>query len=388
MNIIKRLIFYIIYLLVSIILKIPGIKKFQLVEINASRLSNLVMETEIFYKESTSNKIYLIFFYKISNEYFINIFLAKIKKNKKILVLPGYFFWELICKAYFFYSKKTLQHKVKNIRKKSSFFHDNKPFLSLPNNDIEKGYKLLNKYGIEKKDKWICVFNRDPSYLKNFNKKDWSYHDYRDFPIDDLKGAISYFIKKNYFVIRVGSVSEGSLSISNNKYFDYTNSGIKSAFMDCFLLSKCEMFFGGSSGICLIPASFRRPYFLINNCPLEGVFSIKRIYPTLFKRIKNLKDNKILSIREMVDRDLCNTFTLDGFKIKNVTNINNTEDEIKEFAIEALNILNNNVESKDKNLNHQKKELFKSEIVRDSAIRNLEYENPIGSSFLKKTFIK
>ena len=174
--------------------------------------------------------------------------------------------------------------------------------------------------------------------IRSLIKKDWSYHDYRDFPIDDLKGAINYFIKKNYFVIRVGSVSEGSLSISNNKYFDYTNSSIKSAFMDCFLLSKCEMFFGGSSGICLFTASFRKPYFLINNCPLEGIFSIKRIYPALFKRIKNLKDNKILSIREMVDRDLCNIFTSEGFKIKNVTNINNTEDEIKEFAIEALNI--------------------------------------------------
>ena len=56
--------------------------------------------------------------------------------------------------------------------------------------------------------------------------------------------------------------------------------------MDSFLLSKCEMFFGGSSGIGLLPASFRRPYFLINNCPLEGVFSIKRIYPTIIKRIK------------------------------------------------------------------------------------------------------
>ena len=44
--------------------------------------------------------------------------------------------------------------------------------------------------------------------------------------------------------------------------------------MDCFLLSKCEMFFGGSSGIGLLPASFRKPYFLINNCPLEGVFQL------------------------------------------------------------------------------------------------------------------
>ena len=82
----------------------------------------------------------------------------------------------------------------------------------------------------------------------------------------------------------------------NCKYFDYSNSDIKSDFMDCFLLSKCKMFFGGSSGIGLLPASFRRPYFLINNCPLEGVFSIKRIYPTIFKRIKDLTGKVMIEV--------------------------------------------------------------------------------------------
>ena len=109
--------------------------------------------------------------------------------------------------------------------------------------------------------------------------------------------------------------------------------------MDCFLLSQCEMFFGGSSGIGLLPASFRRPYFLINNCPLEGVFSIKRIYPTIFKRIKDIHTNKTLSIKEMVDRKLCNIFTSNDFKLKGVVNLNNTKDEIKDFAIESLEII-------------------------------------------------
>ena len=43
-------------------------------------------------------------------------------------------------------------------------------------------------------------------------------------------------------MIRVGSISEGKLNISDKKYIDYSNSDIKSDFMDCFLLSKCEMF--------------------------------------------------------------------------------------------------------------------------------------------------
>ena len=389
-KIFKKFICNIIYLIVNFIIKLPIFKKFQLVEINASRVANLVMETEIFYRESNSNKVYLIFFYKISNEYFVQLFLEKIKRNKKIIVLPGYFFWKKVCNAFYFSSKKELQIKPSkdDIRKKFTFFLNSSSFLSLSNHDIQKGYRILKKYGIGENDKWICVYNRDGAYLKSFIKnKDWTYQNFRNFPIKDLEKAIYYFIKNNYFVIRVGSISEGSLNISDNKYFDYSNSNIKSDFMDCFLLSKCEMFFGGSSGIGLLPASFRRPYFLINNCPLEGVFSIKRIYPTIFKRIKDLRTNKVLSIRQMIDRNLCNTFTTEGFENKNVENINNTEEEIKEFAIEALNILENSLKIEDKTIDHQKKAAFESEIIRDSIMKNLEYKNPIGSSFLEKTQI-
>ena len=42
----------IIYLIVKFLMRLPLFKKFQLVEINALRVSNLIMETEIFYRES------------------------------------------------------------------------------------------------------------------------------------------------------------------------------------------------------------------------------------------------------------------------------------------------------------------------------------------------
>ena len=384
----KNLIFYIIYIIVLLITKIPRLKKFQLVELNASRVSNLVMETEIFDRKINSNKIYLIFFYKIANKYFIKLFLKKVRQNKKVIILPGYVFWKIACDAFFYFSNKKLQYKIKNLRKKYSTLIKEKSYLSIPYADTEKGYEIIKKYGIKKDSKWICIYNRDSTYLNNFLRdKSWEYHDYRNFPIQDLKKTVNYFIEKNYFVIRVGSLSEGKLNISNNRYFDYSNSDIKSDFMDCFLLSKCEMFFGGSSGICLLPASFRKPYFLINNCPLEGIFSIKRNYPAIFKRIKNLKTNKILSIKEMIDRDLCNTFTSEEFKIKNVINLNNSEQEIKEFAIEALNILECQKKNRDDVYEQQMKKSFETEIIRDPFIKNLEYKNLIGYDFLKKTII-
>ena len=377
----------IIYLIFKFLMRLPLFKKFQLVEINALRVSNLIMETEIFYRESKTNKVYLIFFSKICNKYFIKLFLEKIKKDRKIIVLPGYFFWKKICNAFYFSSNTELQLKIKNKRKKFSSILDQKNFLLLSNEDLNKGYEIIKKYGIQKNDKWICVYNRDGAYLNKFIKnKDWSYHDYINFPIKDLEKAIFHFIKNDYFVIRVGSISEGKLNISDKKYIDYSNSDIKSDFMDCFLLSKCEMFFGGSSGIGLLPASFRRPYFLINNCPLEGIFSIKRSYPAIFKRIKDLKTNEVLSISQMIDRNLCNTFTSKDFRNENVENLNNTEEEIKEFAIEALNILENGSKEDFEVIDNQKL-AFENEIIRDSNIKNLEFKNPVGSKFLEKTKI-
>ena len=99
----KNLIFYIIYIIVLLITKIPRLKKFQLVELNASRVSNLVMETEIFDRKINSNKIYLIFFYKIANKYFIKLFLKKVRQNKKVIILPGYVFWKIACDAFFYF---------------------------------------------------------------------------------------------------------------------------------------------------------------------------------------------------------------------------------------------------------------------------------------------
>ena len=96
-------------------MRLPLFKKFQLVEINALRVSNLIMETEIFYRESNTNKVYLIFFTKICNKYFIKFFLEKIKRDRKIIVLPGYFF-EKICNAFYF-SSNTELIKIKKYKK-------------------------------------------------------------------------------------------------------------------------------------------------------------------------------------------------------------------------------------------------------------------------------
>ena len=66
-------------------------------------------------------------------------------------------------------------------------------------------------------------------------------------------------------------------------------------------------------------------------------------------------------------------------------NLNNTKDEIKDFAIESLEIIEmkKNLRS---NVLTEKDKLF-TQVRKDPIIQNLEYNNPIGSKFLDKTVI-
>ena len=94
---------------------------------------------------------------QICNKYFIKLFLEKIKRDRKIIVLPGYFFGKKFATLFYFSSNTELQLKIKNIRKKFSSILDQKNFLLLSNEDLNKGYEIIKKYGIQKNDKWICV---------------------------------------------------------------------------------------------------------------------------------------------------------------------------------------------------------------------------------------
>ena len=393
--ILKKILFYFTHFIILLINKIPLFKNFKLFEIDSTRVGHMVLETEIFYKESEESIIYFIFFERVSNVYFLKLFLEKINKKRTIIVLPFGFVWKKVCDNYYLFTKKSMQTKIMtdgldglaNVRKKFNYLNDNIPFLSIPEKDSKEGYKILKKFGMKENDKWICVYNRDEAYLKKYYKNfDATYHNYRNFPVKDLEKAINLFIKKEYFVIRVGSESIGKLNINSHRYFDYSKSNIKSDFMDCFLLSKCEMFFGGASGICNLPVSFRRPYFLVNVTPLESIFGIKRIYPVIFKRLADMKTNKVLTISKMIRRDVCNLKKEELFRLKNVRNIDNTEDEIEEFAIESLNIFENkNIKKSETQI--LKQNLFELEVRKDPLIKHLEYHNPIGLKFLEQTLI-
>ena len=156
--------------------------------------------------------------------------------------------------------------------------------------------------------------------------------------------------------------------------------------MDIFLFSKCYFTFGGGSGACMLPATFRRPYFMINNTPILAVFSIYRKFPGIFKRIRDLETKEILSVQQIINRGVSSIHHKNKFIEKNVENINNSQEELLDFALEALDIVEKgHIENQSYKI---KKKKLEEEIIKDQNLKDLFIKNHIGSKFLENTILK
>ena len=195
---------------------------------------------------------------------------------------------------------------------------------------------------MEKNDKWICVHNRDEAYLKRYYKSfDTSYHNYRNFPIKDLEKAILLFVKKKYFVIRVGSESTGELKISSDRYFDYSRSNIKSDFMDLFISSKSDLFISNNTGVDAFGILFRKPVLHVGSIPVGAIstYSNKILNTILNHYSISLKRN--LNLSEIFEKNLHLGWTNDFFEKKKIRLIKFKPTEILKFTKEAIKIINN-----------------------------------------------
>ena len=103
-------------------------------------------------------------------------------------------------------------------------------------------------------------------------------------------------------------------------------------------------------------------------------------------RLFDEKNNKILSVREMVKKNTLFLFNESDYINNKIKPINNSKEEILEFAKEAekeLTIAGLKVRKSFKNLS----EIFNQEISKDYKGKKMFNDNPAGYDFLKKTAI-
>jgi putative glycosyltransferase (TIGR04372 family) len=311
----------------------------KLAEIDCSRLGHTsqIVEGYLSNKEKLKKKK-LIYFFSSSNvaNKQINKMVARTLKISKIsfffrIVKKCVNFWKIGHEIFFDISKYSIQS---SFDKDPNYKYDG-PRLTFSKNELRAVQKKLNQLGISDSAKWICIHNRDSSYLKKkFPNNDFSYHNYRDFSLKSMEKLISYFSNKGIYVLRMGSIQEEFLKSKDKKIVDYANSELRCSTLDIYLLSNSLFYFGSSSGLMNVSCGFRKKCYGINYILPE--FTRQHVpYLFIFKKIKNKKNNNFLSLKEVLESPFVDEIQKNNIDKFGYELVNNTDEEIYNLGIEA-----------------------------------------------------
>ena len=258
---------------------------------------------------------------------------------------------------------------------------------------IKKDKNIINTYFNKKdntKKKIISICNRDTLFKKKqFPNIDFSYHNYRNFPISDFETGIKNFLKKDFAIIRMGNLSEGDLKISSEFYFDYSNSNDRRHENEINIISNSNFYVGAESGLDKVANFLGVPTVHLNVHHLlnRRFFLNKCIFVP--QKILNLDNDKYFTFRELLDENLkidkksnlpIGLYTQSQEYVNgNAKVINNSPEEINN-AMEEMNFfLKNNFElgSEDKKLQDTFWSLYGKNYPRNTT-------HIISPSFLKK----
>jgi putative glycosyltransferase (TIGR04372 family) len=214
------------------------------------------------------------------------------------------------------------------------------PTLTMPQNDLEKGKRLLKELGVAPNQPYICLAVRDKAYLAGQEPKlDWSYHDFRDSEIADYLEMAEYLAELGFIVLRMGKIVKDALISRNPNVIDYANSKLQSDFADVFLFSTCTFCISTSTGMDALASIFRVPIGLVNIVSTNsvGIGGLVKLYqPKLFM---DQKTGKALTYQEIRARNLFEIGKSSDFEKKGISLVENSPKDLCLFAEELIEIL-------------------------------------------------
>lgn len=207
------------------------------------------------------------------------------------------------------------------------------PHLSFTKAEERRGQKGLRELGIPEGAKWICIISRDSFYLKAKEPEvDYSYHNFRDSDINHYRAAAVALMQRGYYVVRMGAFVSGPMRLQAPQFIDYAVSGKRDEFMDIYLGAKCSFCISNGTGFDAIPTVFRRPICFVNESPFEYLSTWMKDSLAIWKH--HVKDGKRMTISEIIESG-AGLFSRDEqFVAAGITLEENTDDEIKDAALE------------------------------------------------------
>lgn len=364
----------------------------------SDRIGHLSIDIELYLCKLKNNKLkkkIKDFFFipnnkQVSNYFLIDIWSEQINIIQKFFVFPLWFFMNTKILKYL-YKDHILDHRSKNFPHFDNEYliPTSKQNIILKKSDENECYNLLKKNNINTDKKFVCLHVRDNLYLKKkYPLKDYSYHDYRDFEINDFKKLCDFFEDKGFLIFRMGNASLKKIEFANNNIIDYSNSSFLSDKMDVFLISKCSIFIGAESGLLSLAQCFRKPLLNILGKPLVPATHYNTLYS--FKNLHKLSNNKPLSLKEIISKDLYNVNDTKTLQAKGVYFKDLTENEIFECGVDIYQFYMNKCNLDKKEIKKQKdfydnflKEAKKKEFDPKYVVHhNGKYLSYIAPSFL------
>jgi len=365
-------IFYLFFELIAHLISIPVfiiitlIRPWYLIrwhKLYSSRIGHFALYTELYCCERDANlnfpeQKYKDIFYL--DKYVCNKTLENMWK-RKISVLPAWLIKPIHNISNLFLGKEnihTIQSPTNVDRDVHNLLERFSSHISFTSEEEIKGKKLLEKLGLPKNAKFVCLIVRDSGYLNRHGKvqdeKRWNYHNYRDGDIEKYILAAEELASRGYYVFRMGINVLKPLRSSNPKIIDYANSGIRSDFMDVYLGAKCTFCISTACGFDAIPTIFRRPVAMIE-VPIGLFFTSSEKILLLTKHLINKLSKKELTISEIFSSNVGIAQHSKEYEDNNVEILENSPEEIRDFIIEMDERLKENWKETDEDIFLQKK---------------------------------
>lgn len=221
-------------------------------------------------------------------------------------------------------------------RKVANIFQVMPSYLRFNDDEESRGQEGLRAMGIPGGCQFVCLHNRDASYVPTIDcDVDDTVNDYRNSTIGNYQLAAEALARRGYFVVRMGAAVASPLRSSSPYIIDYATSGLRTDFMDVYLVSKCFFFLASNSGLQALAIALRRPVATVNHAPV-GHTTGARDMLCLAKHYLLLSEMRYLSLREVFSRNVHYLFLSHEYEKAGLRLVENTPEEIRDLAVEMV----------------------------------------------------
>jgi putative glycosyltransferase (TIGR04372 family) len=212
---------------------------------------------------------------------------------------------------------------------------DAPPLMFFTIKEMDRGQALLRAMGIPAESPFVCFNSSDNSFLKTaVPGQDWGYHDYRDSDIDSYVLAIKELVARGYYCIRMGKTVHKPFAWKDAHVIDYAMSPWRSDFADLYLISRCHLNIGDTNGLNSVAWAFRKPWVSLNMIPVIAAPDWSRIHTIIFKKVRAMRENRLLNFKEMIAWDSRQYAFSEGYRKSGFEIIDNSPEEIRDAVIE------------------------------------------------------